>query len=154
MTPYRLATFSVDRTTKYGAVVEGGIVDLSARFAKDFPTLGEVIAAGALLRLAEHAARRSPDHALDAITWQPPIPAPEKIICIGVNYPDRNAEYKDGQDAPKYPSMFMRTPRSFVGHNTPVIRPRASTQLDYEGELVLVVGKAGRHIPESKGRDE
>ena len=57
-----------------------------------------------------------PDHALDAIIWQPPIPAPEKIICIGVNYPDRNAEYKDGQDAPKYPSMFMRTPRSFVGH--------------------------------------
>ncbi len=60
------------------------------------------------------------------ITWQPPIPAPEKIICIGVNYPDRNAEYKDGQDAPKYPSMFMRTPRSFVGHEAPLVRPRVS----------------------------
>ena len=72
------------------------------------------------LELADDAARRSPDHALDAIAWQPPIPAPEKIICIGVNYPDRNAEYKDGQDAPKYPSMFMRTPRSFVGHDTPL----------------------------------
>ena len=101
-------------------------------------------------KLAEDGAQRSPDHALDAITWQPPIPAPEKIICIGVNYPDRNAEYKDGSDAPKYPSMFMRTPRSFVGHNTPLVRPRASTQLDYEGEVMLVIGKAGRHIKESE----
>ncbi|MDU6891979.1 MAG: fumarylacetoacetate hydrolase family protein, partial [Pseudomonas aeruginosa] len=90
---------------------------------------------------------------LDAITWQPPISVPEKTICIGVNYPDRNAEYKDGQDAPKYPSMFMRTPRSFVGHETPLVRPRASSQLDYEGELVLVIGKAGRHIPETSALD-
>ena len=111
---------------EYGAVVDAGIVDLSARFARDYPTLREVIAAGALKKLAEAAAGRSPDHALDAVTWLPPIPAPEKIICIGVNYPDRNAEYKDGQDAPKYPSMFMRTPRSFVGHNAPLVRPRAS----------------------------
>ena len=57
----------------------------------------EVIAAGALMRLAEDAAGRASDHALDAITFLPPIPAPEKIICIGVNYPDRNAEYKDGE---------------------------------------------------------
>ena len=68
---------------------------------------------------------------------------------IGVNYPDRNAEYKDGQDAPKYPSMFMRTPRSFVGHNASLVRPRASTQLDYEGEVTIVIGKAGRHIKQS-----
>jgi 2-keto-4-pentenoate hydratase/2-oxohepta-3-ene-1,7-dioic acid hydratase in catechol pathway len=115
--------------------------------------LREAIEAGALMKLADDAAKRSPDHALDAITWQPPIPAPEKIICIGVNYPDRNAEYKDGQDAPKYPSMFMRTPRSFVGHNSPLVRPRASAQLDYEGELVLVIGKAGRHIKESAALD-
>src|SRR6202050_606388 len=149
----RLPTFSVDGSTRYGAVIDGGIVDLSARFAKDFPTLREVIAAGALTRLAEDAAARSPDHALDAITWLPPIPAPEKIICIGVNYPDRNAEYKDGQDAPKYPSMFMRTPRSFVGHETALVRPRASAQLDYEGEVVLIIGKAGRHIAESAALD-
>jgi 2-keto-4-pentenoate hydratase/2-oxohepta-3-ene-1,7-dioic acid hydratase in catechol pathway len=149
MAPHRIATFSIGGSTKYGVVLEDGIVDLSARFAKEYPTLREVIAAGALMKLADDAARRSPNHALDAITWQPPIPAPEKIICIGVNYPDRNAEYKDGQDAPKYPSMFMRTPRSFVGHNAPLVRPRASAQLDYEGEVVLVIGKAGRHIPES-----
>ena len=145
----RLATFTFNGAQKYGAVTDAGIVDLSARFGKDYPTLREAIAAGALMKLAEDARAAQPDHALDAISWQPPIPSPEKIICIGVNYPDRNAEYKDGQDAPKYPSMFMRTPRSFVGHNAPLVRPRASAQLDYEGELVLVIGKAGRHIRES-----
>jgi 2-keto-4-pentenoate hydratase/2-oxohepta-3-ene-1,7-dioic acid hydratase in catechol pathway len=153
MSSARLATFFLNGAIKYGAVVDGGVVDLSARHGKDYPTLREVIAAGALMRLAEGAASRSPDHALEAATWLPPIPQPEKIICIGVNYPDRNAEYKDGSDAPKYPSMFMRTPRSFVGHDTPLLRPRASTQLDYEGEVVLVIGKAGRHIPENAALD-
>jgi 2-keto-4-pentenoate hydratase/2-oxohepta-3-ene-1,7-dioic acid hydratase in catechol pathway len=149
----RLATFSVDGITKYGLIAGSGIVDLAARHANDYPTLREVIAAGALTKLADEAAGRSPDFALDAVIWQPPIPAPEKIICIGVNYPDRNAEYKDGQNAPKYPSMFMRTPRSFVGHGTPLVRPRASAQLDYEGEVVLIIGKPGRHIPESAALD-
>src|SRR5260370_22720581 len=128
MTSHCLATYSVDGTTKYGAVVEGGLVDLSARFAKDYPTLREAIAAGMLTRLAEDAAQRSPDHALDAITWLPPIPSPEKIICIGVNYPRPHAAYKDGHDAPQYPSMFMRTPRSFLGPHTPLVRPPPSPQ--------------------------
>ena len=153
MAPHRIATYSFDGKTRYGAVTDGGIVDLSARHAQRYPTLREVIADGALMRLAEDAAGHRADHPLDAITWLPPIPQPEKIICIGVNYPDRNAEYKDGQDAPKFPSMFMRTPRSFVGHDAPLVRPRASMQLDYEGELVLVIGKAGRHIPESAALD-
>lgn len=149
----RIATFTVDGSARYGAVTDRGVIDLSARWSKQFPTLREVIAADALTRLAVDAAGLPADHALDAVTWQPPIPAPEKIICIGVNYPDRNAEYKDGSDAPKYPSMFFRTPRSFVGHETPQIRPKASAQLDYEGELVLVIGKAGRHIAEREALD-
>jgi 2-keto-4-pentenoate hydratase/2-oxohepta-3-ene-1,7-dioic acid hydratase in catechol pathway len=149
----RIATFAVDGSASYGCVTDRGIVDLSARWSKEFPTLREVVAADALTRLAEDAARLPADHALDAVTWLPPIPAPEKIICIGVNYPDRNAEYKDGSDAPKYPSMFFRTPRSFVGHETPLVRPKASAQLDYEGELVLVIGKAGRHIAEREALD-
>jgi 2-keto-4-pentenoate hydratase/2-oxohepta-3-ene-1,7-dioic acid hydratase in catechol pathway len=149
----RIATFAVNGSTRYGAVNDRGIVDLSARFGRDFPTLREVIAAGALTRLAEDAARHQADYPLHAITWLPPIPAPEKIICVGVNYPDRNAEYKDGEAAPKYPSLFMRTPRSFVGHETPLVRPKASAQLDYEGELVLVIGKAGRHIAERAALD-
>ena len=149
----RLATFALNGTTKYGAVTERGIVDLSARFGKNYPTLREAIADRALDKLAEAGAKHAPDFALNPIAWQPPIPAPEKIICIGVNYPDRNAEYKDGSDAPKYPSMFMRTPRSFVGHDVPLVRPRISQQLDYEGEVVLVIGKPGRHIPEARALD-
>ena len=153
MTLPRLATYAVGGVTRYGAVVNGGLVDLSARYGPRYPTLREVIADGALVRLAEDAAGHRADQSFEGITWLPPIPQPEKIICIGVNYPDRNAEYKDGQDAPRYPSMFMRTPRSFVGHETPLVRPRASVQLDYEGELVLVIGKAGRHIPEAGALD-
>jgi 2-keto-4-pentenoate hydratase/2-oxohepta-3-ene-1,7-dioic acid hydratase in catechol pathway len=149
MANHRLATYSAGGKTAYGAVTDRGIIDLSVRYGKDYPTLREVIAAGALMKLAEEAERSTPDVALDGIVWQIPIPAPEKIICIGVNYPDRNAEYKDGSDAPKFPSMFMRTPRSFVGHNSPLVRPRASQQLDYEGEVTLVIGKAGRHIKEA-----
>jgi 2-keto-4-pentenoate hydratase/2-oxohepta-3-ene-1,7-dioic acid hydratase in catechol pathway len=153
MTNHRIATYSTGGKTAYGYVTDKGVADLSARFGRDYPTLREAIAAGALTKLAEDGAKRAPDHPLDAITWLPPIPSPEKIICIGVNYPDRNAEYKDGSDAPKYPSMFMRTPRSFVGHNTPIVRPHASPQLDYEGEVVLIIGKEGRHIPESNALD-
>jgi 2-keto-4-pentenoate hydratase/2-oxohepta-3-ene-1,7-dioic acid hydratase in catechol pathway len=149
----RIATYAVDGSAKYGVVTDRGVVDLSARWSKQFPTLREVIAAGALTKLVEDAARLPADHALDTVTWLLPIPAPEKIICIGVNYPDRNAEYKDGSDAPKFPSMFFRTPRSFVGHETPLVRPKASAQLDYEGELVLVIGKAGRHIAEREALD-
>jgi 2-keto-4-pentenoate hydratase/2-oxohepta-3-ene-1,7-dioic acid hydratase in catechol pathway len=153
MTRPRFATFTANSTTRYGAVTDTGIVDLSARFGQKWPTLREAIADGALMKLADDAAGRTPDVALDAITWQPPIPAPEKIICIGVNYPDRNAEYKDGKDAPPYPSMFMRTPRSFVGHGTPLVRPKASPQLDYEGEVTIVIGKPGRHIAERDALD-
>jgi len=72
---------------------------------------------------------------------------------VGVNYPDRNEEYKDGQAAPSNPSLFPRFARSFVGHRVPLTRPRASQQFDYEGEIVLVIGKAGRHIAEADALD-
>ncbi len=149
----RIATFAANGASRYGLVTDRGIIDLSARWRNDFPTLREVIAADALSRLIDDAEHYPADHALDTITWLPPIPSPEKIICIGVNYPDRNAEYKDGSDAPKYPSMFLRTPRSFVGHDTPLVRPKASALLDYEGELALVIGKPGRHITEHAALD-
>lgn len=83
----------------------------------------------------------------------PPFPRPGKILCVGVNYPERNAEYKDGSDAPKYPSLFVRFPNSFVGDGEPILRPPESTQFDYEGEIVIVVGKAGRRIPEARARE-
>jgi len=76
------------------------------------------------------------------------VVAPEKILCIGINYANRNADYGD-QDVPKYPSMFYRAPNSLVAHMQPLVRPRESIELDYEGEIALVMGKAGRRIPQS-----
>ena len=103
-------------------------------------------------RLAEEAEAFAVDFPLDAIAYEIPIPSPEKIICVGVNYPDRNEEYKDGQAAPSNPSLFIRFPRSFVGHDAPLVRPPESPQLDYEGEIVIVIGKGGRRIAESAMR--
>src|SRR5882757_7729855 len=118
---HRIATYMSGGSIRYGAVLDGGMVDLSARHGTKYPTLREVITAGALMKLAEDAARLAPDHALEAITWLPPIPAPEKIICIGGNDPDRNAEYKDGRDAPKFAGMCVRTRVPFGGHDTPLV---------------------------------
>ena len=144
----RLATFTVGGKTRYGAITDKGAVDLLARHSQ-WPTLREVIEAGALRRLAEEADAYSPDFALDAIAYEIPVPSPEKIICVGVNFPDRNEEYKDGQAAPSNPSLFIRFPRSFVGHGAPLVRPPESPQLDYEGEIVIVIGKGGRRIAEA-----
>ncbi|MER8698753.1 MULTISPECIES: fumarylacetoacetate hydrolase family protein [unclassified Mesorhizobium] len=148
MSAARLATFTVGGKTRYGAITDKGGVDLSARHAQ-WPSLREVIEAGALRRLAEEADAFAADFPLDAIAYEIPVPSPEKIICVGVNYPDRNEEYKDGQAAPSNPSLFIRFPRSFVGHGTPLVRPSESPQLDYEGEIVIVIGKGGRRIAEA-----
>lgn len=111
-------TFSTATGQGYGVVTEQGIVNLSQRHGQQWPSLREVIAAGALPLLAEEATTLTADLPLTSVTLEIPIPAPEKIICVGVNYPSRNEEYKDGQDAPANPSLFIRFPRSFTGHAT------------------------------------
>ncbi|MEW6631253.1 MAG: fumarylacetoacetate hydrolase family protein [Pseudomonadota bacterium] len=148
MSAGRLATFTAGGKTRYGAITENGVVDLSARHAQ-WPTLREVIEAGALGKLAEEAEGLAVDFQVEDIAYEIPVPSPEKIICVGVNYPDRNEEYKDGQAAPSNPSLFIRFPRSFVGHGAPLVRPPESPQLDYEGEIVIVIGKPGRRIAEA-----
>ena len=85
---------------------------------------------------------------LNAVELLPPLPAPPKIICIGLNYADHSAE--SGFKVPDYPTVFGRFASSLVGHGAPIVRPRVSEQLDYEGEFVAVVGRGGRDIP--KGR--
>ena len=114
-----------------------GVVDLGVRLGKDFPTLRDLIAENAFGRAAEIVAKASPDIALSAIRFLPPVPNAEKILCVGVNYGNRNAEYKDGTDQPKYPSLFPRFPGSLVGHRENLIRPPESPQLDYEGEIEI-----------------
>ena len=144
----RFVTYDFGGETGFGLAVEGGIVDLSARLDQRYRDVKAMIEAGDMLRVAEEFSGLSPDLSLADVRLRPPVSAPEKIICIGVNYPDRNAEYRDGQEAPPYPSMFPRFARSFTGHDQPLVRPKASAQLDYEGEVVIVIGKAGRHIAE------
>ncbi len=148
----RFATFSSEGHMFYGAVAEGGMISLSDQFP-EWPTLREVIAEGGLDRLDAAAQTKDVTHPIGTFVYEIPIPQPEKIICVGVNFPDRNAEYKDGQDAPKFMSLFPRFPRSFVGHDVPLTRPTVSEQLDYEGEVVVVIGKGGRHIKEEDALD-
>ncbi|MBX4922291.1 fumarylacetoacetate hydrolase family protein [Rhizobium bangladeshense] len=149
MTHPRFATFFADGRSRYGLVGNQGVVDLSERYGSSWPTLREVVADAAFDRLLDKAGGFAPDFFFDQITFQIPVPAPEKIICVGVNFPDRNEEYKDGRAAPSNPSLFIRFPRSFTGHDQPLIRPPESPQLDYEGEIVIVIGKGGRRIAEA-----
>ncbi len=152
MTHPRFISFSIQGRQAYGLLVDDGVVDLSSRYSS-WPTLLEVVAAGALQELADTFRGQRADYPLSDITFEIPIPKPEKLICVGVNFPDRNEEYKDGQAAPSNPSLFVRFPRSFTGHNQPLIRPPESPQLDYEGEVTIVIGKGGRRISESEALD-
>ncbi len=142
----RLLSYNLNGQNSWGAVKGDGVVDLGARFKGRYATLREAIAHGALPALRDETVRVSADAALSAIRYRIPVPDAEKILCIGVNYADRNAEYKDGTKAAQYPSMFFRTHESLVGHNEPILRPPESNQLDYEGEIALVIGKGGRRI--------
>jgi 2-keto-4-pentenoate hydratase/2-oxohepta-3-ene-1,7-dioic acid hydratase in catechol pathway len=96
---------------------------------------------------APAAAKGEADFAVKEVEMLPPVLAPDKIICVGINYPDRSAEYKENREAPKYPNLFCRFPTSLVGTEQPIVRPKVSDKFDYEGEVVLVIGKEGRHIP-------
>ena len=146
----RLASFKANGRVSYGAVTDGGIVDLGRKLSK-YPTLVDVFRAGALAE-ARAAAAGAADHQLKDVEFLPPVLAPDKIICVGINYPERAAEYKDGpaREQPKYPNLFCRFPTSLVGHGVPIIRPKVSDKFDYEGEIVIVIGKEGRHIPQDK----
>lgn len=148
----KFLTFSYENVTRYGLLHDRGITDLSRLYGDRWPGLREVIEAGALNELATSAPRLV-DFREEDIRYEIPVTNPEKIICVGVNFPDRNEEYKDGQAAPSNPSLFIRFPRSFVGHKEALIRPPESLQLDYEGEVVLVIGKAGRRISQENALD-
>ena len=151
----RFVSFRAGDYSSFGALEDDGIVDVGkllaaagAPFAAGRPTLGAALRAGLLPRARELAESREPSVALDEIRYLPTVPDPEKLICIGINYGNRNAEYKDAEPPPKYPSVFMRTPGSLVGHLEPIHRPRESEQLAYEGEIALVIGTEGRRIAE------
>lgn len=135
----RLATYRQGQREAWGVITEDNMVLDCSSVA---PSLKAAIEQNKLTHLTPSPVGIG----LSEVSLLPPIPNPEKIICIGVNYANRNAEYKDNSSEANYPSVFMRTPDSLTGHEAPLIRPPESHQLDYEGEIVIVIGKGGRRI--------
>jgi len=148
----KFLSFEKDGYASFGAVTDGGIVDLGAKHG-GLRDLRDAIRADRLGELIAEANDTDADYALADVELLPTIPNPEKIICIGVNYANRNEEYKDGSAPPKYPSVFMRTRESLVGHEQDILDPPESDQLDYEGEIVIVIGKEGRRIAEANAHE-
>lgn len=147
----KLLSYTRQGRARYGACVEGGVIDLHSRFGKRFPTLTAALRAGALDEFREHTAARGPDFGLAEARLSPPVLDPGRIVCIGLNYKTHIEE--TGRDLPDYPALFIRHPESHVGHGEAMIRPKASDQYDYEGELAFIIGKSGRHIPTAQALD-
>jgi 2-keto-4-pentenoate hydratase/2-oxohepta-3-ene-1,7-dioic acid hydratase in catechol pathway len=145
----RLLSFAADGRDWFGAVSGDGVVTLNDRVGQ--PSLRAALAAGAMEAMRKAARDAVPDRKLSAIKFLPVIPLPAKILCAGVNYRSHAAEV--GRELPKQPSMFIRFTDTLVGHGGEMIRPKLSDNFDYEGELALVIGKAGRHIPAERALD-
>lgn len=148
----RAVSFRVGDKTSWGVTTDGeGIVDLGAR--EGGSVLERLTSGKAIASLADLADLHSPDVAVGDVILLPPVVCGPKIICIGVNYANRNAEYKDQTPDPEWPSLFMRGQESFTGSGQSLWRPPESPQLDYEGEIVMVIGKAGHRIPQDKAME-
>lgn len=137
----RLVSFRHADTAKFGVFVDGGIVDLSARW----PSLRDAIAAKGLTTLAAATRNAAADFSLDEVELLPVIPNPDKILCVGLNYASHVGEV--GRALPTVPSIFARLHNTLVPHGGNIIRPSASTNFDYEGELAVVIGERCRHVP-------
>ncbi len=139
----RLVSFEHEGRASYGLVRDGGIVDVGQRLGEQYPDLRAVLEAGALeaLRNLENTA---PDVGMADVTHQPVIPNAGKILCVGINYMGHIKE--TGREPPEYPVMFTRFADTFVGHDEAIVRPAVSSDLDYEGELAIVIGKPAWHV--------
>ena len=144
----KLVSFVTANGPGCGVVKDGGVVDLRRRFGDRLPTLRALLSAGALPEAERIARDTAPDFPLDGLQLAPVIPDPDKIICIGMNYRDHVAEV--GRTVTEKPALFARFAGSQVGHLQPLVKPAVSDQFDYEGELAVVIGKQGRHIPASR----
>jgi len=144
----RLLSFRYAGASKFGALVESGIVDLSARTQGRWSGLREVLAAKALPELAALAKGATADLQLADVELLPVIPDPEKILCIGVNYASHAAEV--GRELPPAPSVFSRLHNTLVPAGGNIVRPKASIAFDYEGELAVIIGERCRHVPRAR----
>ncbi|HZP75639.1 MAG TPA: fumarylacetoacetate hydrolase family protein [Pseudolabrys sp.] len=140
----RLISFATGTKESYGALTQDGVIDLGARVGERWPTLRAAIAASALDTLRELVGKHAPDHALAAIRFRPVLPDADKVMCVGKNYRDHAEE--TGSELPENPRVFLKHRSAIVAHEEPVVRPKVSKHFDYEGELTVVIGRAGRHI--------
>jgi len=145
----RLISFTHAGQASYGLVSQAGVIDAGARLRDRYPDLKAVLAADALDEL--RALQNEPCDIPDGVDSLPVIPNAGKILCVGINYMSHIKE--TGREPPAYPVLFTRFPDTFVGHMQPILRPRESVQLDYEGELAVVIGKGGRRIPRERALD-
>jgi 2-keto-4-pentenoate hydratase/2-oxohepta-3-ene-1,7-dioic acid hydratase in catechol pathway len=146
----KFASFKINGTTSWGLIDGAEAVDLGALLRDRFADLKSVIAAGALAEVAAAAAKAA-RHPLAKIIWLPVIPNPDKILCIGLNYETHRKE--TGRTEVEHPTVFGRFANSQTGHLTNIIRPRVSTDLDFEGELAVIIGRPGRHISRAAAWD-
>lgn len=142
-------SFISDQRQTYGLVNGNNVFDLTARASQ--PTLRDAIAAGTITSAAKAARGGKADFRLEDVTLLPPIPDPEKIVCIGLNY--RAHAEEGGKKLPEFPSLFLRLTNTLVASGTPMMRPLASNDFDFEGELAIVIGKGGRRIAKSDALD-
>lgn len=144
----KLVSFSHEGTPGVGLLHDGwvqGRLRSEVEFPGDLDELvaGDLLVGGAAFtRVAELT--RAPGFSLDTIRFLPPLSRPNKILCVGLNYHEHTQE--SGYKQPDYPTVFARFSTTLVAHRAPIIRPRASAALDFEGELVAVIGRGGRHI--------
>ena len=142
----KLVNFRAEGRESVGALGAQGIVDLGARLGHDVADALTFIRSGLMGPARSIAASGQCDYSLGDVRILKPVGRDTRYFCIGVNYPERNEEYKDGSERPKYPSLFMRSHTSLAAHAEPILRPRESEQLDYEGEIVVIIGTGGRRI--------
>ena len=146
----KLATFKMGGAPTWGLVDGETIKDVGAVLGSRYPTVKSVIVADAFAEVAT-AATKAKSYPLADITWLPVIPDPDKILCIGLNYETHRKE--TGRSEVENPTVFTRFANSQTGHLSPIIRPRVSHDLDFEGELAVVIGKPGRYIARSDAWD-
>ncbi len=142
----KLASFVHSKRHSWGRVDGDTIVDIGA-VAGAPPTLRRALVKGDIKAIVTAATAGAPRVQLTAVTLDPVIPDPDKIFCVGLNYENHRKE--TGREEVAHPTIFTRFANSQVGHDVPVVRPRASTHFDFEGELAIVIGKPGRHIGKS-----
>ena len=139
----KFATFKANGTATWGLIDGEDAVDLGTVLQDRYPDLKSAIASNALHEAAERIgdAKRYP---LTGIEWLPVIPNPDKILCVGLNYEMHRKE--TGRAEVDNPTIFTRFANSQTGHLANIVRPRVSHELDFEGELAIIIGKAGRYI--------